>query len=60
MKEAFSTPPVTSTQYPHPFFPRYDEEHSSTGDGVRRSNSSNKNEREIDIDEKNKEVFRQL
>ena len=54
------TPLDTSPQYPHPLFPTYDEAHSSTGDGVTGSNSSNQNEKEINIDENNEKVFRQL
>ena len=60
MTEALNTHPAISPQYPHPLFPRYNEAHSSTGDGVRGSNSSNENEKEINIDEENEKAFRQL
>ena len=60
MNEALNTPLDTSPQYPHPLFPTYDEAYSSTGDGVTGSNSSNQNEKEINIDENNEKVFRQL
>ena len=54
MNEALNTPPAISPQYQHLLFRRYDEVHSSTGDGVRGSNWSNENEKEINIDDKNK------
>ena len=55
--ETLNTPPATSPQCPHPLFPRYDEAHSSIRDGVRGSNSSNENEKEINTDEENEKVF---
>ena len=60
MNEALNRPSTTSPQYSHPLFSRYDEAHSSTGDRVRVSNSSNENEKEVNIDEENEKVFRQL
>ena len=60
MNDALNTSPATSQQYLHSLFPRYDEAHSSTEDGVRGSNSSNKNKKEINIDKENEKVFRQL
>ena len=60
MNEVLNTPSATSPQYPNPLFPRYDGVHCSTGDGVRGSNSSNEDEKEINIDEENEKVFRQL
>ena len=53
LNEALNTPPATSPQYTHPLFLRYDEARSSTGDGVRGSNSSNENKKEINIDQEN-------
>ena len=60
MNEVLTTSPATFLQYPNPLFPRYDDAHSSTGDGVRGSNSSNENESETNIDEENEKVFLQL
>ena len=58
--EALNTHPAAFPNYPHPLPSRYDKARSSTGNGVRRSNLNNKNEKEIHIDEENEKVFRQL
>ena len=60
MNKALTTSPAAFLQYPNPLFPRYGEALSSTGDGVRGSNSRNENENETNIDEENKKVFLQL
>ena len=57
MNETLNTPPTTFPQYTYPLFPTYDEAHSSTGDGIRRSNLSNENEKEINMMKKMKKCF---